>query len=458
MLLHQFLLITAGWRSAFHQQRSFQRALCQAFGLLATFGRRTLSRTLCALGHQFQDWSADYRLHSRAPWQAEDLFQPIVENALPFCRTRFISVAVDDTRIHKSGRRILSAFFQRDPLSPKFRFNLMFGLRFLQCSLLVPLYQLQKQAARGLPVRFEEVPALKKPRKKALEPEWVAWRAESKRRNLSTRTVAVLGSLRNSLDMAGAKAKTLLAVCDNSFCNRTLFRAELDRTDLIARARRDIKLCHRAAEGSTRFYDPQKFTPEQVRQDPRIPWKKARIFLGGEWRKIRYKEVTDVYWESAACRRPLRLFVVAPIPYKVPGRKKYHYRDPAFLLTTELRSSARLMLQPYFDRWQIEVNHREEKDTLGVGQAQVRSAQSVPRQPAFAVAAYSALLLSGLLAFGPERGNGYEPLPKWRRNAKRPSLQDLLAVLRKDLNENQALLRSMGIDLSWESLGLSAAA
>jgi hypothetical protein len=29
------------------------------------------------------------------------------------------------------------------------------------------------------------------------------------------------------------------------------------------------------------------------------------------------------------------------------------------------------MLQAYFDRWQIEVNHREEKDTLGVGQGAV---------------------------------------------------------------------------------------
>lgn len=458
MLLQQFLSITAGWRPAFQQERSFQRALCQALGLLATFGRRTISRTLCALGHQLQDWSADYRLHSRASWQAEDLFQPIVENALPFCRTRFIAVAVDDTRIHKSGHRILSAFFQRDPLSPKFRFNLMFGLRFLQCSLLVPLYHLQKQAARGLPVRFVEVPALKKPGKKALEPEWAAWRAESKLRNLSTRTVEVLRSLRESLDMAGAKLKSLLAVCDNSFCNRTLLRAKLERIDLIARARRDIKLCHRAAEGRHRFYDAVKFTPEQVRQDERIPWKKARIFLGGQWRKVRYKEVKGVYWQSAAGRRPLRLFVVAPIPYKVPGRKKYHYRDPAFLLTTDLHSSARLLLQSYFDRWQIEVNHREEKDTLGVGQAQVRSKQSVPRQPAFAVAAYSALLLAGLLAFGPERGNGYEPLPKWRRNAKRASLQDLLALFRKELDENQPLLKSMGINLTWKSLGLSAAA
>jgi hypothetical protein len=45
------------------------------------------------------------------------------------------------------------------------------------------------------------------------------------------------------------------------------------------------------------------------------------------------------------------------------------YRDPAYLLTTDLRGSLKQLLQIYFDRCQIEVNHREEKDTLGVGQA-----------------------------------------------------------------------------------------
>jgi hypothetical protein len=46
------------------------------------------------------------------------------------------------------------------------------------------------------------------------------------------------------------------------------------------------------------------------------------------------------------------------------------------------------------DRWQIEVNLREEKTTFGVGQAEVRNPLSVPRQPAFSVALYAMLLFS----------------------------------------------------------------
>jgi hypothetical protein len=54
----------------------------------------------------------------------------------------------------QNGRKIESAFYQRDPLSPKFRFNLMFGLRFLQIALLLPLHRQHQTSARALPVRF----------------------------------------------------------------------------------------------------------------------------------------------------------------------------------------------------------------------------------------------------------------------------------------------------------------
>jgi hypothetical protein len=458
MLVEHWLEITAGWQAAFCQPRLFRRALCQALGTLVAFGRRTLSRALWAEGHQHLDWSADYRLHARAAWEPQALFQPVLERAMPWCGGRYVAVAVDDTRVHKTGRRIQSAFYQRDPLSPKFRFNLMYGLRFLQMSLLVPLHRLEKASARALPVRFEEVPSLKKPRRKAPPEEWQAWRRQTKLHNLSTHTLASLRRLRVSLDAAGATCRRLLAVGDNSFCNRTLLRPVLDRIEILVRSRRDVKLCRRAAGPGPRFYAQAKFTPEQVRQDDSIPWRKVRIFHAGQWRKVRYKELTEVYWQSGAGQRPLRLLVVAPIPYQAPGCRRKYYRDPAFLLCTDLQATARELLQPYFDRWQIEVNHREEKDTLGVGQAQLRSLHSVPRQPAFVVAAYSALLLAALLTFGPRRGSAFQPLPKWRRNASRPSCLDLITLLRKELAENPAPLQGLGFQLAWKTLGLAAAA
>ena len=95
--------------------------------------------------------------------------------------------------------------------------------------------------------------------------------------------------------------------------------------------------------------------------------------------------------------------------------------------------------------WQIEVNHREEKDTLGIGQAQLWNPTAIPKQPALAVAAYSALMLAALKVFGAGRGSAYAQLPRWRRNARRPSCLDLITLLRKEACEHPHLLAHLAV-------------
>ncbi len=105
------------------------------------------------------------------------------------------------------------------------------------------------------------------------------------------------------------------------------------------------------------------------------------------------------------------------------------------MLTTDLKTPAAELIQAYFDHWQIEVNHREEKSNFGIGDAQVRNKKSVPRQPAFGVAIYAMLLLAALEAYGTERTSDYLQLPKWRKGAKRPSCADIIAQLRREMDE-----------------------
>jgi hypothetical protein len=455
-LLDALLAILRTWVPAFAQSRSGERAVEQALGALLALGRRTLSRSLWALGRQNQDWSADYKLHSRASWKIQDLFQPILEQAARLCDDSLLVVAMDDTRVRKTGRKILTAFYQRDPLSPKFRFNLMWGLRFLHFSLLVPLYRSNPVAPpRSLPVRFLEVPAIKKPGKRASATEIEDYQQAIKEHNLSRSSVALLQELRQAADAAGLHTRIILGVGDGSFCNRTLFRQPLDRIEIVARTRRDCRLCHAAQPGGRRFYSTEHFTPEQIRQDESVPWQQAKIFHGGQWREVRYKEVTSVYWRCGGAKRPLRLLVVAPVPYSSGKGKRKYYGEPAFLLTTDLHRPAAIVLQAFFDRWQIEVNHREIKDTLGIGQAQLRNRQSVPRQPAMLVAAYSALLLAGIQVFGDTRSGAFPALPKWRRNARRPSCLDLITLLRQQV-ASTAGSPALSCHIDWKRLVLSA--
>ena len=457
-LLDALLVILRAWLPAFVQARSGERAVEQALGALLAMGRRTLSRCLCALGRQDQDWSADYKLHSRASWKMQDLFQPILQQAARLCDDSLLAVAMDDTRIHKTGRKILTAFYQRDPLSPKFRFNLMWGLRFLHFSLLVPLYRSNPEVPpRSLPIRFLEVPAIKKPRKQASVLEIEAYQRAVQENNLSRRSLALLQELRQAADAAGLRPRTILGVGDGSFCNRTLFRQPLDRIEILARTRRDCRLCHAAPAGGRRFYSTKQFTPEQIRQRAALPWQQACIFHGGQWRDLRYKEVASIYWRCGGGKRPLRLLVVAPVPYRSGKGKRQYYRKPAFLLTSDLYRPAATLLQAYFDRWQIEVNHREIKDTLGIGQAQLRSPRSVSRQPAMLVAAYSALLLAGIQVFGDTRQAAFPALPKLRRNARRPSCLDLVTLLRQQVASATGSAQ-IPCHIDWKQLVLAASA
>jgi hypothetical protein len=457
-LLAEFLAIVQDWRDVFPQQRTFQRGVRQALGCLVCLGRRCLTRIIWTNGGQSRSWGAEYFLHSRCQWEPQQLFPPILKRALAYCPGRLVGVAVDDTRLRKTGRAIQQAFYQRDPLSPPFHLNLMLGLRFLQASLLVPLHRNAPIGTRALPIRFQEVSRVKRPGKKASEEMRKQYKDAVKQMNLSRSFVDMGGQLRQELDRNGGRDKILVLACDGSFCNRTCFGDIPERTVLLARSRKNAKLCFRAVDDTRRFYAVDKFTPEQVRQDDDRDWKTTKIFYGGKRRKVRYKQVANVYWQGGAKRLPLRLIVIAPTPYRKSQSKKMYYRDPAYLLTSDLRSSVKQLLQIYFDRWQIEVNHREEKDTLGVGQAQLWNPISVPKQPVLAVAAYSALLLASLAAFGAERGKAYADLPKWRRKARRPSALDLVTLLRKEMTQQPELLAPLGFQITDQALVHAAAA
>ena len=459
-LLECWLEIVGPWRSVFPQERTFQRAVRQALGSLVCLGRRCLTRIMWTNGGQQRSWCAEYFLHSRCQWEPQQLFQPILQQALPHCPQRLVGVAIDDTRLRKTGRAIPQAFYQRDPLSPPFHVNLVLGLRFLQASLLVPLHRHAPVGTRALPIRFQEVSRVKRPGKKATEKMQKQYKEAVKQQNLSRSFVEMGKQLRYELDQAGGYDKVLVLAGDGSFCNRTCFGDVPERSVLLVRARRDAKLCFRAPQDSLprRFYAIEKFTPEQVRQDESHAWKTSKIFYGGKRRQIRYKEVAGLYWQGGAKQRPLRLVVIAPTPYRKSKSKKMYYRDPAYLLTSDLSSSVKQLLQIYFDRWQIEVNHREEKDTLGVGQAQLWNPISVPKQPVLAVAAYSALLLASLAAFGAERGKAYAELPKWRQRARRPSALDLVTLLRKEMPEKSELLAPFGFQIDNQALLRAAAA
>lgn len=459
MLGEAFLEIASDWIKLFPQPRSFHRALAMAVGILCGIGRGTTSRAILALGKKDQDWSADYRLCSRTKWREEDLFTCALRAGLEFCGDDWVVLAFDDTRLKKTGKKIAGAQYYRDPLSPHFHPNLMYGLRILQGTVLLPFHETSALCARSVPISFESVPCAKKPGKKAPPETWEAYKKEQRAQNLSVAFVNNLHRQRLRLDELG-RAKQLMAVAvDGSFCNKKCLTGLPERTAVIARTRKDARLCFPAPEGSRKKYQVETFTPEAVMQNELIPYKKAEFVFGSAKRELSYKRLDNVLWQGGTKTRKITLLVIAPIPYRLSPNGGINFRQPAFLICTGPELPTEKLIQAYLDRWQIEVNHKDEKDVLGVGQAQVWSRQAIPRQPALVVAAYAILLVASMKAFGPSRTDAYEKLPKWRKRQRRPSILDLLTMLRKEFADpNTVLSKTIAAPKGFKNLVDTAAA
>jgi hypothetical protein len=132
---------------------------------------------------------------------------------------------------------------------------------------------------------------------------------------------------------------------------------------------------------------------------------------------------------------PLRLLVIEPVPYRNSKKSKLERREPAYLICTDPDLPLQELLQAYLWRWDIEVNFRDEKTILGVGQAQVRSEASNQNAPALAVAAYAMLLLASVKTYGAEGKPDTFQSPRWyrRKPKERATTNELVNQLRYEL-------------------------
>jgi hypothetical protein len=131
----------------------------------------------------------------------------------------------------------------------------------------------------------------------------------------------------------------------------------------------------------------------------------------------------------------LRLLIIEPLGYRLRKNSKILYRKPAYLLCTDPSVSCQEIVQAYVWRWEIEVNHRDEKTTLGVGQAQVRHPAASARVPAFLVACYAMALLAAHHVTRTHPNHEALPKPLWQKKGDphRPSFQHIVQSIRAEL-------------------------
>ena len=404
---------------------------------LVCLGRHTLTGVLGTSGGLFTDWTADYRMYSRERVDPAKLFTPVRQRLTDRLAPGVpLITALDDTRLKKTGRKTHGVKYTRDPLGPPFHVNLVKAQRFIQVSMASPC---DSGLARMIPIDFVHAPAAQKPPKDA-DPQALARFRNAKRDTALPRVAANrLAMIRSAMDSEGQHSRALWSVVDGGYTNRTFMKNLPPRTSMIGRIRADAKLyhppeCPAGKAGRKRRYGTRAPTPEALRQNPDVPWQRVEAFAAGKKHSFKIKTLGPVRWRPAA-GTDLHLLVIAPLGYRLSKQGKLLYRKPAYLICTDPHAGLQQILQTYLWRWDIEVNFRDEKTLLGVGQAQVRHDQSVERVPALAVAAYAMLLTSATLTFGPEgKPTDGLPTPKWQTKERpRASTQSLINLLRHEI-------------------------
>lgn len=422
----------------FAQNRTAQRAKLLAKALLCSDPPHTITSMLISAGLEQQDWTESYALFSKARWKASDVFDVVLGSAQDLCADSRFYAAMDEVHLPKSGRKIPGAMTLRNPLGLHFANPLHRAQRWLNTVCLIPTCAGISGPARGVPVDFRHVPPAKKPGKRATEEERSRYKEEAAQKSISACGREAIYDLRWNLDKIGGKERLLMMSVDGSFTNSTVLRDLPERTVVVGRAAKNIVLFKMPepypGKGRRRKYGERIGTPEDIRHNQSISWQETRIWIAGKKRKVEYKTLSPLLWQGGTKDMPLRLIVIRALPYRLSKNRKKSYREPVYLLVSEPAVSVEEILACYFHRWEIEVNHRDMKSIIGVGEAQVRNTNSAVRAPQFVAVVYSMLLLASLKAYGPSRNDVYGPTAKWRNDKRpRPSTLDILRRYRREL-------------------------
>jgi hypothetical protein len=217
-----------------------------------------------------------------------------------------------------------------------------------------------------------------------------------------------------------------------------MLSATPERTTLVGRVRKDGRFFYPPQKqpklGRKRKYGAPSPTPQQLLRDESVPWQKVQAYAAGQQHTFELKTLGPLYMAMDKARQPVRLVVLKAVRYHLT-KTQTERREPAFLICTDPNLPVEKLLQYYLWRWDIEVNFRDEKTILGVGQAQVRTEASNQKAPALAVAAYALLLLAAHKIYGADGKPETFKAPRWDKHkpARRASTNDLRNQMRYEL-------------------------
>lgn len=430
-LIDAVVKILQAHRGAFQQERPYRRAIGLIFSELFNFGRHTLAQGMLTLGLTEGDWSAWYRLFSHTRYDEEELAGCMLKETIqevpveePYC------VAIDSTSVHRSSMKMPGTSWLRDSRFSTFRPGVHRAQRFLHGAWLTPL---EAGYSRAIPLRF--LPAFPPKAVPAQVPARREWEAG----------LLFLNWLRDELNQLGRSNQPVLALADGSFDVLDLWRGLPEGVVLMARTARNRRLFWLPAPdphpgpGRPPSYGALAPHPADWLHAGLRNWPKQIVLVRGRCIEMRY-QVLGPFVREELPEKPLFLIVTKGIHRRV-GVKKPHFqhREPSFFLVSAVQRDSQwslpfpieVILPWLWQRWEIEVAHRELKTGLGLGEKQCWNVRSAFVSVQWSAWVYAVLLLAAYRTWG--LCHGPRPPSPWWPGAKRWSLSTLFRAFRSAL-------------------------
>jgi hypothetical protein len=421
-LIQELMQLVEGHRDAFRQERPYRRMIGLMLGELFNFTRQTISQEILTLGITEEDWSAWYRLFSRERFDEGVLSSCLLGETLEHVSADEVyCTAMDSTTIHRSSLKMPGTSWLRDSRFSVFRPGIHRAQRFLHGAWLTPL---EEGYSRAIPLRFlPAFPPKAIPSAALAQREWEAG-------------LAFLVWLRQGLNKLGRAKQQILALADGSFDTLEMWRNLPEGVILAVRTARNRSLFElptpqaHPAPGRPASYGERAPHPADWLHAGLRNWPKPSVQVRGKWIQMRYQCLGPFVREGLP-ERPVFLIVVKGM-HRLVGKRVQHYkhRGPSFYLVSALQQAdgswqlplpIQQLLTWLWQRWEIEVAHREMKTSLGIGEKQCWNTRSAVLSVQWSVWTYAIFVLAAYrtwgLLHGPRTPAGWWPGAKrWSFN------------------------------------------
>ena len=423
-LLNNLVELLEAHRAIFSQERVYLRVVSLMLAELFAFGRHTLTQLLMNQGIVAEDISAWYRLFSKRRFREEAAAAILLGESLKHVGADDLYVVGGDaTQTPRSSRKIEGTGYLVNHRTPPFKRGIHLAQRWFNGSWLMPP---ENGYSRAMPLRW--LPAFTQKATRQVSDACKEWEA----------AVTFLTWLVTQMKQQGRSEQGILMLGDGNYDTLPMWRHLPHGVTLLARSAKNRALFHlpKGQVHGNRKYGERALTPQRF-WAARRGWQSLTLLVRGKNRPLQYR-VVGPFVRQGAPDIPLMLIMVRGQTYTKRGRRRY--REPLPLLVNAVQDEHGNWVLPLpievllfwaWQRWELEVCHRELKSNFGLGEKQCFNPHAAIASVQWSAWVYAVLLLAGYRTFGL---SGAPPVPTtWWRGAGRWSFNTLWRAYRAAL-------------------------